>query len=218
MHPLRLAIALLPALTSSAHAQWSSATLSSERAAVAAAAHGRFAVFAGGAGKQGTTDAVDVYDAYSDTWTSTTLVEGRTATAVTVLNERLFLAGGQAFCCCTSCFYSSSVDIFTDVGTPYCSSAPSSLGIPARISTSGSTSLAANDLGLLALDLPPNRFGYMLAGQTQGFVSGPGGARRPRGRDLELPMLVPGREPGSDEQLHRRRVGPVPLSANKSTG
>jgi hypothetical protein len=64
------------------------------------------------------------------------------------------------------------------VGSAYCGPAvANSTGVPATISGAGSALAADNNLAVTAASLPPNQFGYFLAGQTQGFVVGPGGSQ-----------------------------------------
>jgi len=58
----------------------------------------------------------------------------------------------------------------TPPGTNYCSTNPNSTGVEASISASGSSTVASNDLSLLASDVPPGRFGYFLMSETQGFI------------------------------------------------
>ncbi|MCP3919391.1 MAG: hypothetical protein GY711_27965 [bacterium] len=64
------------------------------------------------------------------------------------------------------------------IGSSYCGPAvPHSGGIPARIEAEGEASWHHRSIRLYGRDLPPNQFGYFLAGQTQGFVAGPGGSQ-----------------------------------------
>lgn len=63
-------------------------------------------------------------------------------------------------------------------GTNYCGPAvPNSSGAPATVRATGSPAVSANDLGLLAMDLPVSSFGYFLVSDTQGFVTNPGGSQ-----------------------------------------
>ena len=63
-------------------------------------------------------------------------------------------------------------------GTNYCGPAvPNSSGMSGTISATGSTSVAANNLTLIASDLPTNQFGFMVTSMTQGFIVGPGGSQ-----------------------------------------
>lgn len=65
-----------------------------------------------------------------------------------------------------------------EAGTRYCTPAvPNSTGSPAAMSSTGSASLAANDLVLVASDLPSNSFAYFLASRTQAFIMNPGGSQ-----------------------------------------
>lgn len=60
--------------------------------------------------------------------------------------------------------------------TSYCGPAPvNSTGQPGVMSASGSQLASANDLTLVASDLPPNQFGIFLTSRTRGFVPGVGG-------------------------------------------
>ncbi len=60
--------------------------------------------------------------------------------------------------------------------TNYCSANPNSTGLPAFISASGSTSLSANSLTLIAGGLPAKQFGYFLFAPGTGFVPNFGGS------------------------------------------
>ena len=56
---------------------------------------------------------------------------------------------------------------FVPVGDPSCTdSVPTSVGVPARIDATGSSSVAANQLTLVAYDLPANAAGFFLASET----------------------------------------------------
>lgn len=63
------------------------------------------------------------------------------------------------------------------LGRTYCNSVPNSSGAEARMVLLGSDVVAANDLVLGCLDLPPSVFGIFVTGQTQGFVQNPGGVQ-----------------------------------------
>ncbi len=63
------------------------------------------------------------------------------------------------------------------LGQPYCQGVVNSTGSPAALCIDGSTTAADNDLVLTAFRLPPNQFGYFIAGQTQGFIQNPGGSQ-----------------------------------------
>ena len=58
----------------------------------------------------------------------------------------------------------------------YCDSNPNSTGLPAALSITGSSSIAANDMTLSMSQLPPLSFAFFLVSQTQGFVAFPGGS------------------------------------------
>ncbi|MEZ6015727.1 MAG: hypothetical protein R3F49_11470 [Planctomycetota bacterium] len=63
------------------------------------------------------------------------------------------------------------------VGQPTaCVSAPNSTGVRGRLLGSGFSYVAANDLVVTAVDLPPNAFGYLNTSRTAGFVAQPGGS------------------------------------------
>lgn len=62
-------------------------------------------------------------------------------------------------------------------GTNYCTSNPNSTGLPGTLSATGSDVVADDDLTLHASQLPANQFGFLIASQTQGFVSNPGGSQ-----------------------------------------
>ncbi|MCP3915010.1 MAG: hypothetical protein GY711_05605 [bacterium] len=71
--------------------------------------------------------------------------------------------------------YLTSKYLSGPVGTSYCGPAiPNSTGFPGRITATGSSAVAANNLTLVADDLPPGQFGYFLAGEVQGFFQPPG--------------------------------------------
>ena len=64
------------------------------------------------------------------------------------------------------------------LGNNYCGPAvPNSSGMGAVISATGIAVAAHNDLTLTASQMPVDKFGYLLASQTQGFVAGPGGSQ-----------------------------------------
>ncbi|MCP3916771.1 MAG: hypothetical protein GY711_14540 [bacterium] len=73
----------------------------------------------------------------------------------------------------------NAVQLFTvargTLGSRYCSPAnANSSGVPARITAEGSLSVVANDLMLLAEDVPVGEFGYFLVGSNQGQAQPPG--------------------------------------------
>ncbi|MEO0660331.1 MAG: hypothetical protein AAFZ87_02230 [Planctomycetota bacterium] len=62
-------------------------------------------------------------------------------------------------------------------GTPYCTPAvDNSSGAPGEITAFGSDEVAANDLTVLASNLPPMQFGLAVVSNTQDFVPGAGGS------------------------------------------
>lgn len=63
-------------------------------------------------------------------------------------------------------------------GTSYCGpAANNSTGSPAVMSATGSASLAANDLELVATGLPTQAFAFFLTSRTQGFIANPAGSQ-----------------------------------------
>ncbi len=62
------------------------------------------------------------------------------------------------------------------VGTPYCMAAVNSSGSAGLLEGNGSVSVAANDLTLVATNIPVDSFGLFLTSTVQGFVSNPGGS------------------------------------------
>jgi hypothetical protein len=64
------------------------------------------------------------------------------------------------------------------LGTSYCTpGVPNSTGASGVMAASGSVSLVANDVTLIASSLPQNSFGYFLTSLTQGNVGQPGGSQ-----------------------------------------
>ena len=62
-------------------------------------------------------------------------------------------------------------------GTNYCGPAPlNSSGASATISSTGTSILGSNDLGMFARELPTFSFGFFIVSGTQGFVMNPGGS------------------------------------------
>jgi hypothetical protein len=62
---------------------------------MAAASVGNIAVFAGGhSGDNQVSDAVDIYNAATNTWTTATLSEGRSYVAGTAVGSKILIAGG----------------------------------------------------------------------------------------------------------------------------
>jgi len=65
--------------------------------------------------------------------------------------------------------------VLADIGQNYCGPAvPNSSGQSGVISAGGCTDVSANSLTLTAAQLPTNKFGYFLGGQTQGLSMPPG--------------------------------------------
>jgi hypothetical protein len=63
-------------------------------------------------------------------------------------------------------------------GTNYCGPAPlNSSGASAEISSTGTSILASNDLGMLASGLPALSFGFFIVSDAQGFAMNPGGSQ-----------------------------------------
>ncbi|MEM9798949.1 MAG: hypothetical protein AAGA20_01400, partial [Planctomycetota bacterium] len=60
--------------------------------------------------------------------------------------------------------------------TTYCTGNPNSTGVVGGLVGTGSNEVAANDVTLIATDLPPTAFGYFLVSEVQGFVANPGGS------------------------------------------
>lgn len=86
------------------------------------------------------------------------------------------------------------------IGTPYCTSVAGASGVPATISATGSTSVAANEVELHAAGLPQNQSGIFLYGpnaiQTPfsgGFLCVGGGVKR----------LLPPLNSGASGAIHR---------------
>ncbi len=80
-------------------ARWSQAMLSKRRSSFAATSVGTKAIFAGG--YKGTadladqlSDVVDIYDATTELWTTTTLSQSRDGLAATTAGDQAFFAGG----------------------------------------------------------------------------------------------------------------------------
>ncbi len=63
-----------------------------------------------------------------------------------------------------------------NVGQVYCDANGNSTGPPGKIDAQGSPSIAANNLTLVASDLPAMAFGYFIASRTRGFVANPNGS------------------------------------------
>ncbi|MEM1450803.1 MAG: hypothetical protein AAGI22_16905 [Planctomycetota bacterium] len=83
-------------LAASAHAKWSTATLSQARHRIAATSVGDLALFAGGTiPATGPTDVVDLYDASTGTWTTSALSTPRELIGATSVAGRAYFAGGS---------------------------------------------------------------------------------------------------------------------------
>jgi len=63
------------------------------------------------------------------------------------------------------------------LGVPYCDVNPNSTGVSAAIWSCGESDVATNEFVLGARHLPPNKFGYFLLSQSQGFFPNPGGSQ-----------------------------------------
>jgi hypothetical protein len=62
-------------------------------------------------------------------------------------------------------------------GQSYCIAELNSTGVAASIAATGSAEVAANDLSVVATDLPLNAFSFFLVSETQGFTAMPGGSQ-----------------------------------------
>ncbi|QDV05228.1 hypothetical protein Poly30_07240 [Planctomycetes bacterium Poly30] len=75
-------------------------------------------------------------------------------------------------------WFIATLDPTSGPGTVYCTpAAANSTGAPATISTSGSDSVANNDLVLTASNLPNNSFAYFINSMTQAMIVMPGGSQ-----------------------------------------
>ncbi|MEM6569221.1 MAG: hypothetical protein AAF957_12465 [Planctomycetota bacterium] len=63
------------------------------------------------------------------------------------------------------------------ISAVYCRSNPNSTGVETCISASGSPVAAANDVTLIATNMPLNAFGFFITSRTQGFVANPAGSQ-----------------------------------------
>ena len=61
-------------------------------------------------------------------------------------------------------------------GTNYCMANANSTGVPAMMTSTGSASLAANDLVIQCVDMPNSVVGFFITSETQGFVTNPAGS------------------------------------------
>lgn len=62
------------------------------------------------------------------------------------------------------------------IGSNYCQGVPNSTGSPGLLRGLGSTSLAVNDVTLVATNLPANQFSLFVTSRTAAFVPNPGGS------------------------------------------
>ncbi|MCP3915983.1 MAG: hypothetical protein GY711_10545 [bacterium] len=142
-----------------AHGGQSSSTLSTARGYVGATALGNTVIFAGGAGDGFVLqDTVDMLNTGTGQWSSSQLSQPASGLAAAAVGRTALFAGAL-------------VEVYAPTGVNYCSATANSAGVAATIAATGSTSAAANDLTLTAVDLPPGQFGYFLGGQTEGFLS-----------------------------------------------
>ena len=74
--------------------------------------------------------------------------------------------------------------------TNYCEALPNSVGPGATISASGSTSVAANDFGLLVQNCPPQQFGLFFYGPNQDHTPWGEGVRCAKGGVVRLPPAL----------------------------
>ncbi len=63
------------------------------------------------------------------------------------------------------------------LGAPYCSANPNTTGVPGSIRATGTSLISANDLRLVAENLPLTSFGFFLTSRSQGFVLNPSGSQ-----------------------------------------
>ncbi|MEM6675844.1 MAG: hypothetical protein AAF726_23545 [Planctomycetota bacterium] len=63
------------------------------------------------------------------------------------------------------------------LGTPFCTANPNSTGNPGECRAFGSNDASANDVTIVASELPLNVFGFFLVSATQDFVAMPGGSQ-----------------------------------------
>jgi hypothetical protein len=193
-------LALFAVVVPEAEAQWSTESLSVPRTSIAAVSAGDLAFFAGGRDGNTVSAAVDIYDAASGAWTAATLSVPRSFLAATAVGGYVLFAGGvgihQATC-------TDVVDV---------SARPNSTGRAATIGADGSASVAANDLDLLAVDLPASAFAYFLTSRAQGFVAAPGGSQG----DLCLGGAI-GRFVGPGQVQQASASGAISLSLDLTT-
>ncbi|MEM6568219.1 MAG: hypothetical protein AAF957_07390 [Planctomycetota bacterium] len=63
------------------------------------------------------------------------------------------------------------------LGDEYCQSNPNSTGVTTDMCITGSTSAAADNMTLAAINMPNNSFGFFITSQTQGFTANPAGSQ-----------------------------------------
>ncbi|MEM1449832.1 MAG: hypothetical protein AAF957_10320 [Planctomycetota bacterium] len=69
---------------------------------------------------------------------------------------------------------SAAFEIVFDVGSNYCANPANSTGSPGTLRIDGTADVAANDLTLVARDLPANVTGYFITSRTAGLVANTG--------------------------------------------
>jgi hypothetical protein len=107
-----------------------------------------------------------------------------------VLEVLYYTPGGGTPGCNT---YDLLIDIAdTEPGSNFCTSLPNSTGFPTLISAQGSASIAANDLILIAEDLPPSQNGLFYYGPNQIQAPFGNGIRCVGGGVHRLPVLNSG--------------------------
>ena len=57
-----------------------------------------------------------------------------------------------------------------NIGTNYCTAIANVTGVPSRMSATGQTSVAANNVTIMASDLPPSQFGIFVVSNMTGFI------------------------------------------------
>ncbi|MCP3916227.1 MAG: hypothetical protein GY711_11785 [bacterium] len=162
---------------------WYTTLLSRRRSGPVAVTAGNLALFAGGivrdpSGYEQTDETVDVYDDDLQAWRVETLPRphGKNLSAVSLGGRAIFAGGGVSDYADHLAF--GAVDFYGPIiGQSYCGPAvPNSTGLPGAVTASGNAAAAANDVTLWVQDLPPNEFGILIGGRTQGYVPLPGGS------------------------------------------
>ncbi len=100
-----------------------------------------------------------------------------------------------------------------NIGTNYCTAVPNGTGVPSHMSATGQTSAAANNVTLMASDLPPNQFGIFIVSRMTGFVPGANGTSN---GNICLGGLV-GRYNQSGQILSTGTTGEFSLQINLAT-